>query len=467
MIPAYLHSLSPVSVLVPDYEWLGQVTQPAWYGDGQNYWTPDFIAVFGALGRYDDLTGNERRRDTFRWIQTYRAPGGSEMGVPARVADVEDYNRAILYYMLFDPAATEWPDPHADLPLAHFAEGLGRLLVRTGWDEDASWFTYALGWIAVDHQHGDGNQFEFYRKGEWLTKERTGYGFHIGSSDYHNTLSLENDAPDHNDPDDYRSIYHDRGSQWSPGASGDPTILAMSTGDEYVYALGDATNLYNTAYDNAVDIEHASRSIVWLKPDHIFVYDRAMSKTEGRFKRFWLNLTAEATPGGNRTTVTTPKGQQFAIATLLPADAEISVEPAEALEENREPAIGDPITHRLRVEAPGGPSSVRFLHVLQGADAGAELDQAVSIESSGATAFAGAAAGTTAVLFPVDLGVELEELTYRAPESAVLHLITGLTAGSGYDVETSAESGEISVTVRPGSAETAGDDGVLVLKIAG
>jgi hypothetical protein len=105
--------------------------------------------------------------------------------------------------------------------------------------------------------------------------------------------------------------------------------------------------------------------------------------------------------------------------------------------------------------------------VLQGADAGSALDQAVSIESTGATPFAGAAAGTTAVLFPVDLGVELEELAYRAPENAVLHLITGLTAGGSYDVETSAEGSELSVTVRPGSTETAGDDGVLVLNIAG
>ena len=39
--------------------------------------------------------------------------------------------------------------------------------------------------------------------------------------------------------------------------------------------------------------EDASRSIVWLAPDTIVVYDRAASKTDGRFKRFWLNLPAE------------------------------------------------------------------------------------------------------------------------------------------------------------------------------
>ena len=33
--------------------------------------------------------------------------------------------------------------------------------------------------------------------------------------------------------------------------------------------------------------------------DHIVVYDRAISKTDGRFKRFWLNLPTEAEIAGN------------------------------------------------------------------------------------------------------------------------------------------------------------------------
>ncbi|MEA2511323.1 MAG: hypothetical protein QOJ59_810, partial [Thermomicrobiales bacterium] len=337
MIPAYLHSLSPVPVLVPEYEYLGPVYQPAWYGDGQTYWAPDFIALFGALGRYDDLTGHTKRLQTLRWLQTHLAPGGAERLIPERMADAEDYHDAILYFLLFDPAAPEPTDPHPGVPLDHFASGIGRLLVRTSWEEDATWFTYALGWINVDHQHSDGNQFEFYRNGEWLTKERTGYGFNIGSSDYHNTLALENDPPEHNDPDDYRSIFWRRGSQWWGDPQGDPEIRAMGVESGYVYALGDATKLYNSEYESSLDILHASRSIVWLRPDHIVVYDRAASKTDGRFKRFWLNLPTEATVAGNASTMTAASGQQLVVTTLLPTDAAISTEPAEPLEENGEP----------------------------------------------------------------------------------------------------------------------------------
>ncbi len=132
----------------------------------------------------------------------------------------------------------------------------------------------------------------------------------------------------------------------------------MSTADDYAYALGDATNLYNSSYEGSTDIVHASRSIVWLKPDHIVVYDRATSKTDGRFKRFWLNLPTEAEIAGNVSTATTMSGQQLVVTTLLPSDAAISSEPAEALEENSEPAVGEPMQFRLRVKTPDGPTDV-------------------------------------------------------------------------------------------------------------
>lgn len=461
LIPAYLHSLSPAPVVIPDLDYLGPVYQPAWFGDGEIYAAPDFIGLLGALGRYDDLTGNAARLETIRWIQTHLQPGGAD-ALAYRVSyGMQDTHIAMFYFMLFDPAAPEGADPRLTLPLAHFAEGIGRLLVRTSWEEDAAWFTYALGWNAVDHQHGDGNQFEFYRNGEWLTKERTGYGFNIGSSDYHNTLALENDQPDHYDPSDYRYDLHKRGSQWMIVAGGDPTILGRSIGDGYVYALGDATNLYNSEVELSTDIVHASRSIVWLQPDHIVVYDRAASKTEGRFKRFWLNLPATATVAGNVATMTTAGGQQLAVTTLLPADAEIAAQMAETLEETGEVATGEPMQFRLRVEAPGGPRETRFLHVLQGADAGTAPDPAVMIESGPGTPYVGAMVAGTAVLFPVDPGVEVGELTYAAPAGTVRQLVTGLVPGGGYDIETQTAGGEVTVTIRSGSALIANDGGLL------
>jgi len=465
LLPALLHSLSPAPTTLPDAEWMGPVYQPAWFGDGETYWSPDFIGVLGALGRHDDLTGNTMRLEAIRWVQTHLQPGGAD-GLLYRVSSgFSDAHIAMFYFLLFDPAAGEGEDPRPGYPLIHYASGIGRLLARTSWGEDATWFTWALGWNTVDHQHADGNQVEFYRAGEWLTKERTGYGFNIGASDYHNTLALENDPPDHNEPGDYRYDLWTRGSQWMIVAGGDPEVVALSAGEGFIYALGDATNLYNSTYELSTDILHASRAVVWLQPDQVVIHDRAASKTAGRFKRFWLNLPAEATVEGSVTTMTTANGQHLVVTTLLPDGAEIAVEPAEALEEAGEVAAAEPMRFRLRVEAPGGPPEATFLHVLQGVDGGGTADAVTRIERSAGTPFAGVVVAGTAVLFLVEIGAGVAELTWATPAGTARHLVTGLAPGSRYDVETSASGGELAVTIRTGTAVAADEGGVLDLRL--
>ena len=415
-VAAHLHSLSPATALTPPDDGSRPVYQPAWYGDAQNYWAPDLIAVFSPLGVYDQITGNPTRLSALRWIQTNTAPGlaAGLTGGRARGFSPNYAVTSILYFLLFDPAAAAPADPRLTQPLSFFAGGLGRFLARTSWGTDATWFTYKLGWNTIDHQHADGNQFEFYRRGEWLTKELSGYdnnGPAVGSSDYHNTLALQNSQPDRTD---YRFEEWQRGTQWFPySAAGDGVVLARSDAPTYAYILGDATNLYNSISENVTDISHASRSIVWLKPDHVVVYDRAVSKTAGRFKRFWLNFPNSAVVTGNRTRMVTATGQQLFVNTLLPANATITSAPREAL--GSDPAIGEPMQFRLEVEAPGGPASARFLHVLQGADAGASADAVALVQSTSGNAFAGAVVKNTAVMFPVDVSTTFTGVTYQVP----------------------------------------------------
>jgi len=459
LVTAYLHSLSPATVTHDPGP--GKVYQPAWYGDGQNYWAPDFIEVVGPLGLYDYAAGNTTGLEALRWVQVHLPPGGADELVE-RVENPDAFRDAILYFMLFDPDAAPPADPRPSRPATFYAPGLGRILARTGWGTDATWFTYSLGWLTVDHQHADGNQFEFYRRGEWLTKERTGYGMygdHVQTSDYHNTLALENDEPSHSDPSDYRYFHWQRGSQWLYEPVADGQILAHSFGQGFVYALGDATGLYNSDYEAVNDITHASRSVVWLQPDHIVVYDRAASQTAGRFKRFWLNLPAQAVISGNRATVTAASGQQLFVTTLLPSDAVIT----STLAENTEEAEEEPMKFRLRVEAPGGPQDVRFLHVLQGADSGATADSMTLVQSSSGTSFAGALVSDTAILFPVDLDAPFTGLTYTVPASTTAHLITGLTPSSSYDVVTQTAGSDVQVTINSGTTYQADSGGVLAV----
>jgi hypothetical protein len=466
-LAAHLHSLSPATALTPPDYGSEPIYQPAWYGDAQNYWAPDLISVFSPLGVYDQITGNVTRLSALRWAQTNTAPGlaAGLTGGRARGFSPNYAVTSILYFLLFDPTAAAPADPRPQQPLSFFAAGLGRFLARTSWSTDATWFTYKLGWTTIDHQHGDGNQFEFYRRGEWLTKELSGYdngGPAVGSSEYHNTLALQNSQPDR-PIGDYRYEEWQRGTQWfSYFAAGDGVVLARSDAAAYSYILGDATNLYNSVSENVTDISHASRSIVWLKPDQIVVYDRAVSKTAGRFKRFWLNFPNSAIVTGNRTRMVTATGQQLVVDTLLPANATITTAAREAL--GSDPATGEPMQFRLEVEATGGPASARFLHVLQGVDAGATADAVALVQSTSGNAFAGAVVKNTAVMFPVDVGTTFTGVTYQVPAGTTLHRVTGLVPSAAYDV-TLTGTGAVTVTIAPSASGTTRADSGGVLSI--
>ncbi len=83
----------------------------------------------------------------------------------------------------------------------------------------------------------------------------------------------------------YLDIANQTGGQyWNPN-NGDPTTL-ISYGPGYMSAFSDSTNLYNhpnhwVPAQNAEAVTHASRSMLWLKPDLLIYYDRADTTTAG------------------------------------------------------------------------------------------------------------------------------------------------------------------------------------------
>jgi hypothetical protein len=85
----------------------------------------------------------------------------------------------------------------------------------------------------------------------------------------------------------------------------------------------------------------------------------------------------------------------------------------------------------------------------------------VALESTDGT-LAGTVAGTTAVLFPVDLDAEVGDLSYTVPAGTATHLITGLTPGNGYDVTTTPVGDGIEVTVTAGTGYQADEGGVVL-----
>lgn len=466
----FLHAIAPAPVTYASMRHLGPVYEAANYGDTLRLWVePRFAEAFGSLGVFDARFGNATRLRKARWIVANALPGGADK-LYARTADIwgsPSPTRAILSFMLFDPTEPLPPDPRPSMPTVFFdrAPGRGAVLARTGWTRDARWFTWRCGWVSINHQLGDCNQFELYRKGEWLTKEHSSYSNNLigTTTEYHNTLSLQNDTPSRLRW--FETEISARGGQWREGrAAGDPTVR-MSSGPGYVFAEGDATDLYNlrenpwAPSDTARDITHASRSIVWLKPDHVVVYDRAASRTAGRFKRFNLMTTSAPAVSGRTAEAVTPRGQHLFFQTLLPEDARVTAVPVEDVDD---PAEMEPTTHRIVVEDPTHPTRVRFLHVLQGADAGAPMDVAARVESDDAD-FEGALVAGVVVLFRAEPENRSGPLSYRVPPTATRHLITGLTSRTSYDVSVVTSEAGVQIHITPGSSHETDDAGVLAI----
>jgi hypothetical protein len=456
-LPATLHTLPwRPTPAPPDNSDLGEVYQPAAYGDLQVYAAPDLTDTLGPLAIYARSRDDHATVDAIRWHVTNVPPGGAR-GLLDRIGSTDQFLTAVLYFLTLDPEAPAPADPRPALPTEHVAPGLNRTISRTCWCDDARIFTYSLTWKTIDHQGGDANEFELYRNGEWLTKQRTGYDT-CWYSDYHNTLTIEN-APL---PPDSEERYLDlarRGTQVPDSPAGDPTLVAQSSGDGYFYATGDATPLYNSPANERMEVSHASRSLVWLKPDHVVVYDRAETSTDGRFKRFWLQSATPFDVTRTRAVAHTPRGQQLVSTTLLPDGATIVASPDEP--DAGDPAVGEPMQHRLMVEAPGAPRRARFLHVVQGADGNAAPDATTLLTSRAGTAYTGAAVGNTAVLFRVDLSGDVIATTVAVPPGVTRVLVTGLAKDTGYHVEKRGTD----VTISRGGTTVADRGGVLSISI--
>jgi hypothetical protein len=125
---------------------------------------------------------------------------GGASGLYQRASNVwgnSDATVAILYFLLFDPAAPAPSDPRPAVPIRFAAPAIGAVLARSDWTVNATWFHTRCSWETINHESGDCGQFGLFRKGQWLTKEWSGYA--IDGMDYttlyHNNLSVQNDTP--------------------------------------------------------------------------------------------------------------------------------------------------------------------------------------------------------------------------------------------------------------------------------
>ena len=479
----WLHTLTPRTDLIESY--LAPAYQMFGYGDTLRlYAAPDFSAPYSSLMMLDYQTGNTNRLAKTTWLAVEAPEGGYEALVQRAGTSWganEAYEQGILYFLTLDPATLAPPaDPRPGEPLVFQDAKQGTLIGVTDWTTNRSVLDWRCSWISINHQNGDAGMFQFLRKGEFLTAELTGYDANdYGQASWlHNTLALQNTCVN-GTPQNlewYEGGLWATGSQWQLGeGTGDPRSLA-SAGAGYIFTYGDMTPLYNrpSPYtpDNAcLDILQATRSLLWLQPDHILVYDRAESQSPGLFKRF--NLCTTTLPvvsglagGGTLFSETLPSGQQLFVSSLLPANAQVGV--YSLSNQITSVAEGQPSNYRLVVENTNNPTKIRFLHVLQGADAGAGAGATVYVPGVAGNPFEGAFVAGVTAMFPVDtLSNNFTSVSYTAPAGTTNHYVTGLTPNASYSVVVQPGVSGFAVTVTPGPGIAADGAGVLAFGKAG
>jgi hypothetical protein len=452
VVQAFASTIVDTPVAVNTGNNTSKVYQFAGYGgDDYGYAKTAYIDTFAPIAMQAATMGDNTLAQNSRWIvENVLGQDGNDAGNWTRLIGLPwggpFVSEAILDFLSLDPTAAAPTDPRPTFQLDFIAPASARILARSSWSSGSdSFLTTRCNWANIDHQVGDCGQFEFYRKGEWLLKAWIGqpsYGLDSSNSIsvFKNMLGLQNGTVD-----ETGTPYEDiptYGGQWIWGENGidaasaeDPSHL-VSSGPGYIYFYADATNMYNSLGGSLVSSQNqvvaAQRSLLWSKPDLVFIYDRVTSSTAGLFKNFNL-VTPQAASTAATTAMITSAGGQILFATaLLPASVKITTQSV-----NWGPGHGQAITQtnstRIIFTATGAPSDTRFLNVLQAKDGASPQTAPTLVRSSSGTNFEGAVLGTTLALFKKTASDALTTMTYPA-SGARMHYVSELTPNTTYSL---------------------------------
>ena len=230
-VQGYISSLLPTPQVPASESYLGSVYGMASFGDILRLFIePDGMTPFALLGLLDQKNGDSSRLAAERWFCVNACQGGASELITRVNNPYTTYSNTnpILYFLLLDPAAQTAADPRPGFPTAFYDAPAGRLVEHTDWSPNGAMFDFHCSWLSINHQQAFGNAFEFFRKGEWLTKTVSNYdnNFFGQSSTFQNTLSLQNISPNGAPANlgDIDMIPWAVGSQWLLGEdNGDPT----------------------------------------------------------------------------------------------------------------------------------------------------------------------------------------------------------------------------------------------------
>ena len=431
------------------------------FGNDQNYAT--FVQsgiLFNSMMPYDAQNGNTWRLGIEKWYQ-YNALYGGYANFFGRFMGSAPFGGGGITLLSpniiiatssandgdFSGAGAPNPTPNsydprntATLPLdfenLSSQGGMYRYYGRDNWTTTATQFQFGCNTAVASHAMPSCGRFDFLRKGEPLTTA-------VGGSSNNDPFAQ---APQHQNIPGY---------QWNPAfdcvhaglSSGicaqggmvdsgqgisSSLVLAHTSNSNYYYGSTDASGSYNTSQNTcqwcttAANVNLSQREVLWLKPDQIFIYDRAETTSSSSFKNWNINLQAVPTVSGNVATMTSTAGQKLFVTSLLPGTSSLV---ASALDVSRDP--GTPAAYLL-VDTASTSASVRMLHILEGKDSGTATASTL-VQSIAGTHFDGGVIGTTLVMFKKTLTDSFSSVIYSA-SGGTTQYVAGLAPNTSYAI---------------------------------
>jgi len=273
----------------------------------------DLLSVIGEINPWHfRYVANRYRSPLARWLAETREPSPY-----IRIGDV-----------LWDTADLDFPaaGPDSTWPLGRHFEGIGWVVMRSGWNEDATHAVFKCGNFYYGHQHADENTFVIFKNGslaidagryEWESDHRESYNARTIA---HNTILVY-------DPNESFGNYVNDGGQVWP-RSMPPTyqdlentewdtgdITAFETNDRYTYSCGDATNAYS---DHKMKL--FLRQFIHLQPDAFLIFDR-VEAASADYDKYWLLHTIEEPEIEGRVARIDERKGRLLIRSILPEQA--------------------------------------------------------------------------------------------------------------------------------------------------
>jgi hypothetical protein len=242
-------------------------------------------------------------------------------------------------FLYDEPADPAWP--LATAPLAHIAQGIGKVYARSDWTDQATWFRFDCGSYWTAHQHFEVGNFEIFRYEPLATEsgEYTEWGdahamnWLIRTVAHNCILVYQPGEQWKQMRDGGKMAYANDGGQaktWDWPADDIQQwnahreqftrgqIIAYENRPEWMYIAADCTKAYSPQ-----KLSRWIRQIVFLRPGTFVIVDRVTS-TKAEYPKAWLfHCKNEPELSGAKSVIRNGQGQ-LDVQTLLPADAKIS-----------------------------------------------------------------------------------------------------------------------------------------------